>query len=315
MSITPGIKHTRKLMRIALKRPEDAKGSNYILNGATTKPIMCKGLSVNPWQPEQISRDLDDSLSGGQPVIHTGEKITITGSVEMAGSGTPNVPVEYAALFEIAGYKQTINASNVTYTRIKNTSDEIDGTIYFDWDGIRHHMRSAKATLTRRGKVGEICYLDFECVGVYGGTFPSTMPFNTDFSGYSMPVPFNKANTTFTIDDLALNAIEYEMSMGNQLEYDEGTEVEQIFIANWSAEGKVIVEAPEHGTFDPFGIAQSNVTVPTNFIHGGDDGNIFDDKSTGVQILGVEPGEYKGKLTWEISFREIRGNDGVLKTQ
>lgn len=313
MSITPGFKSKRKLLRVALKRAGDIKGVDYIAEGADVKAILCKNLNVNPWQTEQISRDLDDGLSGGQPVIHTGDKMTITGSIEMAGSGTANVPTEYAPLLELSGYQQTVNANNVSYARILNAADEIDGTLYFHWEGMHHIMLGAKATLTRKGKVGELSYLDFECMGIYGGTVESTIP-AADFTDYMQPVPFSMANTEFSFDGQLLNMIEYEMSMGNVIEYDEGTEIKQMFIDDWSAEGKYIVEAPSHSTFDPFAIARSGAFVPASFTHGVTPGNIFTDSSTGVQILGIEPGEYKGKLTWEISVKEVRDNDGILTT-
>ena len=81
MSITPGYKDKRKFIMMALKRPEDTKGTDYIANGATPVAILTTGLTVDPYQSEQITRDLDDGNSGGQPVIQTGEKITITAPV------------------------------------------------------------------------------------------------------------------------------------------------------------------------------------------------------------------------------------------
>ena len=91
--------------------------------------------------------------------------------------------------------------------------------------------------------------------------------------------------------------------------------MKQIFIDDWAPEGKVIIESPTLDTFDPFAVARSNVLLPYEFTHGTATANIFKQVSTGVQIISVAPGEYKGKQTWELGLREIRGNDSKLVTQ
>ena len=130
-----------------------------------------------------------------------------------------------------------------------------------------------------------------------------------------MPVDVSQANTSFSLDGQLFNAVEFEMAQNNTIEYDEGTEVKQIFIDDWAPEGKVIIESPTLDTFDPFAVARSNVLLPYEFTHGTATANIFKQVSTGVQIISVAPGEYKGKQTWELGLREIRGNDSKLVTQ
>jgi hypothetical protein len=104
------------------------------------------------------------------------------------------------------------------------------------------------------------------------------------------------------------------MASNTTIEYDEGTELKQIFISDWAEEGKVVIEAPDLSTFDPFAIARSNVLLPYEFIHGLSAGNIVKCASTGVQIMSVKPGEYKGKKTWELGLRVISGHDSKITT-
>ena len=68
-------------------------------------------------------------------------------------------------------------------------------------------------------------------------------------------------------------------------------------------------------TFDPFAIARTNTFMPYEFIHGLAAGNVFKQASAAVQIMNVKPGEYKGKATYELTLREIRGNDSIITTQ
>ncbi|MAP22867.1 hypothetical protein [Ponticaulis sp.] len=313
MSITPGYKEKRKFITMALKRPEDTKGTDYIANGATPVAILTTGLGVNPYQSEQKTRDLDDGQPGGQPVIHTGERITITAPIEWAGSGAATTPAAWSKLIQLAARDETVNASDVTHERILSASNELDGTVYFYWEGMWHILLAGKASLTTSGKVGEIPKIAVEIQGIYGDTVSGTPP-AANFTAFQQPLPFSKANTTFTLDGQALNLYEYELADNNSIEHDEGTEINQIFIDDWSEEGKFIIEAPALSTFDPFALIRASAIVPFEITNGTEAGKIVKQSSTGIQLLGIQPSPQKGKQCWDISFRVIRGNDSVLTT-
>tara|TARA_B100002003_G_scaffold40147_1_gene35658 strand:+ start:1693 stop:2637 length:945 start_codon:yes stop_codon:yes gene_type:complete len=313
MSITPGYKDKRKFIMMALKRPEDTKGTDYIANGATPVAILTTGLTVDPYQSEQITRDLDDGNSGGQPVIQTGEKITITAPVEWAGSGTNVTPAAWSPLVQLAARDETVNASDVTHNRILNASNELDGTVYFYWEGMWHILLAGKASLTISGKIGEIPKISAEIQGIYGDTVEGTPP-TPNFGAFQKPLPFSQANTTFTLDGQALNLYEYELADNNSIEHDEGTEVNQIYIDDWSEEGKFIIEAPALSTFDPFALIRAASVMPFEITHGIAAGEIVKQASTGIQLLTIQPSPQKGKQCWDIGFRVIRGNDSVLTT-
>jgi len=315
MSITPGFKAKRRLLQMALKPTNLAKGVNYIAGGETPLAMQTKGLTVQPWQSEQISRDLDDGKSGAQQVVHFGEMITISGAVEMAGSGTANTAAPWAPLVEMSGYD--VNKSvgtEVSHNRILAAADEADATMYFLWEGMYHILLAGKCSLSISGNVGELGMINFEAKGIYGGTVAGAIPTAT-FGAWIQPVPFSQQNTSFSLDGQLFNTIGYEMAQNNTIEYDEGTELKQIFIDDWAEEGKVIIEQPTLSTFDPFAIARSSALVPFEFTHGINAGNIFKQSAASSQILTVTPGVHKGKSTWELAIRVIRGSDSIITTR
>ncbi|WP_299072891.1 hypothetical protein [uncultured Paraglaciecola sp.] len=314
MSITPGYKSKARFMQVGIKRPADAKGIDYIAEGVTPLAIQTNGLTTTSWESEQISRDLDNGKNGAQPVIHTGEMISVSGAVEMAGSGSANTPAAWSPLMEMSGYDiNTSTATEVSHNRILTAEDELDGTIYFRWQGMYHILLAGKVTLGTSAKIGEIGKINFEAKGVYGGTLEGAMP-NGDFSAFVQPVQLSTANTSFSLDGQLLNMFEFEMAQNNAIEIDEGTELKQVFISDWAEEGKVIIEQPALSTFDPFAIARVNTLLPFEFTHGLTTGNIFKQSSTGVQIMSVDPGEHKGKATWELGLRVITGHDSIITT-
>lgn len=313
MSITPGYKDRRKFIMMALKRPEDTKGTDYIANGATPLAMLTTGLAVNPYESEQVTRDLDDGLSGGQPVIQTGEKISVTAPVEWAGSGTATTPAAWSALVQLAARDETVNASDVTHSRILNATNELDGTVYFYWQGMWHILLAGKASLSLSGKMGEVPKITAEIQGIYGDTVEGTPP-TPVFTAFQKPLPFSQANTTFTLDGQALNLYEYELADNNSIEHDEGTEVNQVYIDDWSEEGKFIIESPALSTFDPFALIKAATVLPFEITHGVAAGATVKQSSAGVQLLSIQSSPQKGKQCWDITYRVIRGNDSVLTT-
>lgn len=315
MSITPGYKEKKKFIVVATRRPEDTPGTDYIANSAPSVAIQTSGLGIEPLVTEQINREIDNGESGGEPVIHINEMIKITAPFELTGAGTAADPTAFASMLQLSGRDiNTEVGGEVSYNRIKTASQEIDGCIYFHWEGMYHKAFACKASLTRSGTTGDRLMCSAEITAVYGGTLAGAPPV-PDFSNFQKPLAMGEQNSSFSIDGQTLNLYQYEVADNATIEYDEGTEQKRIFIDNWSEEAKWVIEAPELGTFDPFAILLSNVEVPFGFTHGIATGEIWEESSTGAQFLTVKPTAQKGKKCWEITARVIKGNDAVLKSR
>ena len=116
------------------------------------------------------------------------------------------------------------------------------------------------------------------------------------------------------MDAQALNLYEYELADNHNVEHDEGTEQNQVFIESWSEEGKFIIESPALSTFDPFALMRTSTLVPFTFTHGVANGEVFEQSSSGIQILTVKPTAIKGKQAWDCGFRVIKGHHSIIKT-
>lgn len=312
MSISPGYRFKRKLLRLAVQPNGQPRGVDHIANGATPIAMQTKGLTVTPYESETVTRDLDDGLNGHQPVIHVNEMMTISGSVEVTAAALATQPVPYSAIFEMAGYAVNVD-DDVSYTRILDASSEKDGTLYFNWDGIEHRLIGARMNLTFAGKINELMYFNFEAKGLYGGTIEQVRP-TANFSAFLQPLPMNNVNNTLTLDGQALNCFSFEENLGNTIERDEGTESLAMFIDDWATEGTFMIEAATLGTFDPFAIVRSNAIIPYEFAHGPSGGRQFIAQSTGIQLMPPSPAEYKGKLAWDLPYRVIRGHETVFRS-
>jgi hypothetical protein len=315
MSITPGFRANRKFILIALRRDEDEPSADYIANGATPLAMQTKGLTVEPLITEQITRDIDDGQTGGEHVINVGAMIKIGGMIELAGSGAAGTPVPYHPVIEMAGFSNdTATAGEVNHTRILEALEEQDGCVYFHWQGEYHILLGGKSTLTIKGKVNELPYVEYELMGIYGGTIEGAAP-QADFGLFQLPAEFGQARTTVMIGGQKLNAISFESSLNNTIEYTRGTELEEMYIDKWDEKGKIEIEKPALSTFDPFALKLENVLTSYNFTHGTEAGSIIEmTSSSGFQILDVAHGSYKGKSTYILDFGVIKGHDSRIRT-
>jgi hypothetical protein len=314
MSITPGFRANRKFILIALRRPEDTPNTDYIANGATPLAMQTKGLSVEALVTEQITRDLDDGQTGGEHVINVGAMIKIGGMIELAGSGAAGTPVPYHPVIEMGGFSNNVSATEVTHQRILEASQEQDGCVYFHWQGEYHILLGGKSTWMVKGKVNELPYVEYELMGIYGGTIEGAPPV-PNFGAFQLPAEFGQARTSLSLGGQTLNCISYEMSLNNTVEYTRGTELEEMYIDKWDEKGKFEIEKPSLSTFDPFALKLENVLTSYAFTHGVDAGEVFEmGSSDGLQVLDIQHGQYKGKSTYILDVGVIKGRDSSLRT-
>jgi len=294
-----------KYLVLALRRVgTDNYADDYIAAGATPQVLQTSGVKITPLDGEEIDRDLDDGGTGNSLVMMVGDKVKITGKVEISGSGTNNLPTKYAALHQICGRVEAINgAIDVGYARVTDGS-ELDACVYFYMDGALHKAFGVRGKRKATYKTGEIPYYEFELLGIYGGIVSGA--FSTpDFTGYQKPVKVGKTYTSFTLDGSVRKLIEIELDDGNEVNLEEYVGYEEVLIGDFKPTGKMVIEAPDLSVFDPFAIARSEAIMPFVLTHGTAAGFIVKESSTSIQLGRPEYGDRNGTLTYEMPFRLI----------
>ena len=301
-----------KYLTIALRPNGSAYGEDFISGGETPVTIQTSGSEIKPFEGEEIERELDDGNSGSSEVLLVGHRVSITAPVELAGSGTADVPVAYDPLIQICGRKRTINAGvNVEYSRIIDGS-ELDATIYFYMDGALHKCLGARAAMKINAKSKSIAKVTFEITAIYGGIVSS--PFaKPDLSSFLTPVKVGKAHSSFSLDGTNYKLDEVNFNDNNTVSHEERIGHEEVEITEFAPDGDLTMEAPDIDTFDPFAIAKNHAKLPIEFVHGSDAGNTIKLSSQSIQLLRPEYADLNSLVGYKIGFRLIE--DFTLTTQ
>ena len=275
-------KNKFKYLTIALKPDAGNYGEDYIAGGATPAAMLTSGCEITPFDGEEIDRNLDDGKSGSSQVLLVGTHVKMTIPLEVAGSGTANVPVPYAAVLEICGRNKTAAADNVTYSRLTDGSEK-DATIYFYMDGALHKCTGARGALKFGAKKGELAKFTAEVTALYGGVVSNTFA-KPDVSAFVDPVNVGAKHSSFTLDGDNYSLIDIEFNDGNDVKYFDNIGGEKVEIADFNPDGTLTIEAPDIDSFDPFAIATSHALMPIEMTHGSVAGNIISVASTSIQL-------------------------------
>lgn len=266
-------------------------------------PIQTTGLEVTPLEGEELERELDNGKNGNKPMLLVGMHVKISGNVELTGAGAALTPAAYAPIMQVAGFKETVGASQVDYARVTDNS-EPDGSFYFFQDGAIHKLLGARGTMGTSLKVGELPTMSFEITGLYGGVVSGALP-SPDFSAWQTPEKVGHDKTVFKLDDVEYKMYEFEHSENNEIAYDENTVEERIYLTDWKPDGQIIIEAPELADFDPFAIARDNATLAMSISHGGGEGKTFELSTAQIQLGKPTYSDREGKVCYTLPFRVL----------
>jgi hypothetical protein len=232
-----------------------------------------------------------------------GTHVKASFSVEIAGSGAATTKPAYDILLQCSGYAGAAGASSYDYTRVAAGSEK-DGTFYLYKDSILHKITGAISTASHKLNVGELPTMDFEITGLYGGVVTGTMP-TADFSTFIVPEKVGATHTTLLIAGTEYKMLGFELDEGNEVIFDENTVEERVYLIDYKGTGKITIEAPALGTFDPFATALAEQQLAIKLTHGTTAGNIFEINIPAAQLERTTYGDKDGRVTYEIPFRVI----------
>jgi len=298
---------TRKtLMTVAVNAA--AYGDDAIQAG-TPVAIQTSGLDITPLEGTEIDRELDTGELGNTQQMLVGTHVKASFTIELAGANdAANTPPAFDAIIQGAGFVGTDQTTSYEYSRISDNT-EPDITSYIYKDGAIHKITGARLTKTTKIMVGEIPKIECELTGLYGGIVSGSLPV-PDFSGFTTPVKVGATNTTFKMGGSSgtaaeLSLLEFEWNENNEITWDENTVDERVYLTNFTPDGKIVVEAPDLGTFDPFSLALSETLQYIEVTHGIASGNIATIVLPQVQLGRPTYADKDGRMTYDIPFRVI----------
>jgi hypothetical protein len=280
-----------------------AYGTDAVIAG-TPVAILTSNLEITPIEGDTLDRPLDDGLLGNKPVAMVGTHVKVTGYVEIAGAGTDTTIPAYQAIMVAAGFEATPGASFVTFAR-PSPGTERDVTFYVYLDGVVHRVTGARATFTTSINVGELPRREFEITGLYAGHYQNTFIPVADFSQFQPPSKVGAINTTLLIAGVPRAMLEFEITENVEINFDENTVNEAVYLTDYAVEGRMLIEAPDVVVFDPLSIALAETELSLLLTHGVSVGRIEEIAIPRLQLGRPTYNDRNGRMTWDIPFTVI----------
>ena len=302
-------RYTIKRLLVAALNSGDY-GNNAIQSG-TPVSMLTSGLEITPVTGDDIERPLDNGQRGGKQTLAVGTHVTMTAPFEITGSGTATTAPAYGMFFESAGYAPTVGADNVKYNRVTDNSEkDITTTGYMD--GTMHYVPGVRSTFTTTMNVGEVPTFAFETTGLLGTIAAGAVP-NATFTEFKDPVKVGATQTTMLLGGVEKAMLEFNCAENNEVVWDENTIAEAVYITDWAAEGTILIEAEDLGTFDPFDIYQKGTLLPLKITHGTQTGYIYEFEATQIQLGQPAYADRNGRMCYSLPYKVIGSHTHTFK--
>jgi hypothetical protein len=298
---------TRK--RVLLAEIESSYGVDPTPTGAANA-MLVRNLQITPFVGEMVSRDHVSASLGPVDLITAQKYVQCEFEIELAGSGAAGTAPAWGSLMKACGMGETVVAStSVTYDPVSTAFSSV--TLYYNIDGLLHKITGARGSFEISLNVKQIPVIKFSFTGIYNNPSDTALP-TADYSSFQTPKIANTTNTTTC--ELLSYAGKVEglsLSIGNDVQYRELINLEQVDIVSRAPSGSVTLEAPTIAAKDFFSAAKNNTTGTLSVVHGTAAGNIVTisaprvftgapsyQDSQGVQMLSIP-----------LTFAKDSGND------
>ena len=274
--------------RAILAKIETVYGTDATPTGAANAMQMTN-VVFDPSVGQEESRDLVLPYMGHQGVMLTGTHATLSGEVEIAGSGIAGTAPAYGPLLRACGMAEVIDAGvDVQYSPVSALHEAV--SIYFNADGVRHVLLGARGTFTLQLTPQRIPRFAFTFTGLLGTISDAALP-TVDVSDFIKPVTVNKANTTFALHGLPGACEGVTIDLANQIEPRFLIGQESIQQVDRQMSGSAVMDAVLLATKNWFAISEAGTLGTLVAQHGTTAGNIIGLDAGAVQIGRPKYGE------------------------
>ncbi len=257
--------------KIILTKPEATYGQDAAPGAANA--MLMTDVELRPMEGQDVSRNLELAASGASETIPAGLYTTLTGSVELQGSGTPDTPPAWGPLLRACGAAETIvPGTGVTYSPI--TEDQESASSYFWMGPTQHRLLGQRGTANITLNAQGIPTARFTLMGLF--TTPTDENRVTpDFSSFQVPQIASDKNTpAFSVGGQAMVLSQFGFNLGCDVQQRLLIGREEMLIVDKSESISARVEALPVTTFDPYTISQAGTRQAVQLVHGTQPGKI-----------------------------------------
>jgi hypothetical protein len=295
--------------RVLLAKLENSYGTNPTPAGGDALKI--SSVDVSPLEVELVDRELITPYFGNTQKVISQRMVSVSFSVELAGSGVVGTPPAYGKILRACGFNQAISAgTSVTYSPVSSGFESV--TMDFRADGTRHIVTGARGTVSLSAETGSIPTLDFEMMGLFNDPTDAALPAVT-FGDQADPLVINAENTLDVLVHGYAGCLQsLSLDVGNNVVYRQLAGCSrQVILTDRKPEGSVSVEAPTIASKDYFAAVSAQALGEVSFVHGTTAGNIVTFTAPNCNLGSPAYGDSDGTILLELPFmpNPNTGND------
>jgi hypothetical protein len=292
-----GIRFERKAV---LAKIEDVYGTDAAPSGAANA-VLLRNVDIDIAQGDRIPRDILRTGLGQVAQFLVGRRVTMTCTVDLAGSGTAGTAPAYGPLLRSCVVAETVTEeTDAAYTPIDTGIESC--SIWFNLEGTATKMVGVRGNAKLAGQKGRLPTIELSLTGLWMSDSAISFPSLT-LAAWKDPLPVTKANTpTFTLDGQAIVASSFELDFGVSTEYRELINLREIAVLDRLPTFKATFEELPIGTKNFFAM-MGGASIALDLVHGTAAGNIVEITSATLQVLDVKRAEEQ-----KVAMLNLSGN-------
>jgi hypothetical protein len=253
-----------------LAKTETTYGTDATPTGSANA-ILFQDVEWTPMDHDEVERPRVRPYYGNPAVVVMAKRSLLTGSVDLAGSGTAGTAPAWGTLMKACSMLESVTAgTNTTYTPKSRSTGS--ATLYHYLDGTLHKGLGARGDWSVTIAAKAIPKLTFSMQGMYAPATAVALPTVT-LTGWKDAPPVGFSDTpTATIGGVDVKLASFTYSHGVQLAFRDLPNARSIVPSGWQSTAEITFEAPDALATDFFAQVgnDTNVTIE----HGTTAGNI-----------------------------------------
>lgn len=306
------------LRKALLLKIETVYGTDAVPTGAANAQLIyAEDVNLNPINAQAVERETVRVAGdyGAFQQYLVGKHVQLEFSVEVAGSGTNDVPTKYAPALRGCGLAEAITvATKVAYTPVSEAQESV--TIYMHIDGILHKLLGARGDVTLEFVINQRPRMRFRYLGLFAAATDTAFPTPT-YSAFTKPLVVSDVNTpTLTLHGTSVKVASLTLSLGNQVEYRELVNSTEIVISGRKSSGQIVLEHVSVATKDWFGAVTGETLGALALVHGLVAGNIINVDAPQAQLMNprLSGSQDLAMLTLDMVMTPNAGDDELVYT-
>ena len=276
---------------------------------AALNAIRAYDVSLVPLEGDEVKNNFVKPHFGADNTVQVTAYKSMTFFVPFSGVSALGTAPGVADLLRMCATSVT-TAAGVKTTFAPISSGLESGTLYANIDGIKHVSLGVRGNAEITVDAKGLPAWKFDLKGSFVPLVDEALPAGVVYTKFLTALPVNKANTTLTLDGIALAASSFNFNMGLQVNKEDLINVDEVDISGRESTASVTFRSEALSVRDWVGLHRTRSQVPLVLTHGQGATNKVKLTATRAEIGKPSYGDSNGMQMITLPLRLIPSDAG-----